>query len=157
MSLWDALWVFLISAAPIIELRGAIPIAMVTYDFAWYYAFLICFLGNLLPVPLLLLFLNPLAKLLGRISFFNRIISWFFKHTRHRGGLVEKYGWIGLALFVAVPLPSTGAWTGSVLAFLFGIKFKLAFLSILTGVFIAGVIMTALTYLGISFIGSLPE
>jgi len=157
MNLGHALWVFLISAAPIVELRLAIPIAMVTYNMDWYSAFLICFIGNLIPIPFILLFLGPISELLSRIGIFNRIINWVFKRTRQRGGLVEKYGWLGLIMVVAIPLPGTGAWTGSLLAFLFGIRFKPAFLSIVCGVFIAGVIITTLTYLGISFIGSLPE
>ena len=157
MNLGNALQVFFISAAPIVELRGAIPIAMVTHDIAWYFAFLICVLGNLLPIPFILLFLGPLTELLSRINLFHRIITWFFKYTRRRGGLVEKYGWMGLIMFVAIPLPVTGAWTGSILAFLFGIRFRPAFLSITCGVFIAGVIVTSLTHAGVSIFGSLPE
>lgn len=157
MNLDEVLWVFLISAAPIVELRLAIPIAMVTYDMAWYSAFPICFIGNLLPVPFLLRFLGPVSEFLSKIRLFERLINWVFNRTKRRGDLVEKYGWLGLIMVVAVPFPGTGAWTGAILAFLLGMRFKSAFLSILCGVFIAGVIVTTLSHLGIDFLGSLPE
>ncbi len=149
MSL-DYLWVFLISAAPVSELRGGIPTALFVCDppLSWYAAFLVSFAGNLLPVPFLLLFLGPLSKLLSKIKPLEKILNWVFERTRKRGGMVERYGRIGLVLFVAIPLPWTGAWTGSIVAFLFGLKFKQAFPSILLGVFIAGVIVTTLCLAG---------
>ena len=148
MNLEEALWVFLISAAPIVELRLAIPIAINEYNIDWYYAFLICFVGNLLPVPFLLRYLGPLSELLSKINVFHSLIQWVFKYTRRRGGLVEKYGRLGLILLVAIPLPGTGAWTGSIVAFLLGVDFKSAFYCILVGVIIAGVIVTILSCLG---------
>jgi uncharacterized membrane protein len=144
----EALWVFLISASPIVELRGAIPLAIKTYDIPWPWSLLTSYIGNLLPVPFLLLLLEPIAKLLSRIKIFEKIIDWLFERTRRRGILIERYKKIGLTLFVAIPAPVTGAWTGSVAAFLFGIKFKHAFICIAVGVFIAGVIVTTLTLLG---------
>jgi uncharacterized membrane protein len=148
MNLLEALWVFLISAAPIVELRLAIPIAINEYNIAWYYAFPICVAGNLLPVPFILLFLGPISDLMSRISIFDTLIQWVFKYTRRRGGLVEKYGPLGLILLVAIPLPVTGAWTGSLVAFLLGIDFKSAFYCIFVGVIIAGIIVTILSLLG---------
>lgn len=157
MNFWEALWVFLISAAPIVELRLAVPIAMVTYDMAWYAAFPICFAGNLLPVPFLLRYLGPVSYLLSKINLFERLINWVFRRTRKREDLVEKYGWLGLIMVVAVPLPGTGAWTGAILAFLLGMRFRPAFISIICGVFIAGVIVTTLSHMGIFFLGSNPD
>lgn len=148
MSPVDALWVFLISAAPIVELRLAIPLAIETYNIPWYYAFPICVAGNLLPVPFLLRFLGPLSNTISRIGIFRSLIQWVFRYTRQRGGLVEKYGRLGLVLLVAVPLPGTGAWTGAIVAFLLGIDFKISFYCIFTGVIIAGIIVTVLTLLG---------
>jgi uncharacterized membrane protein len=147
MSL-EYLWVFLISAAPISELRGGIPTGLFEFDLSWYSVFLVSFLGNLLPVPFLLLFLDPLSKYLSRIKIFDRVLEWLFKRTRRRGRTVERYGRIGLTLFVAVPLPVTGAWTGALVAFLLGMEFKHAFLSIALGVFIAGVIVTSVCLAG---------
>lgn len=100
------------------------------------------------PIPFLLALYDPVMKLVGRVSWINRLAEWFFRYTRRRGGLVEKYGWIGLALFVGVPLPVTGAWTGSVMAYLMGIEYKRALLAILLGAIIAGVIVTLFCLLG---------
>ena len=140
--------VLIIAALPIFELRGALPVAINMFHFPWYYALLLAIIGNLLPVPFILLFLDTASRLLSKIGFFERMLHWLFERTKKRGRVVEKYERIGLALFVAIPLPGTGAWTGSLAAVLFGLKFKHAFLSIFIGVFIAGIIVTCLSLLG---------
>ena len=110
---------------------------------------------HLLPVPFILLFLEAATRLLSRVAIFERLLSWLFERTRRRGKIIQKYKHIGLILFVAIPLPVTGAWTGSLAAVLFGIKFRHAFLSIFIGVVIAGIIVTSLWMLvGFAF-GSL--
>jgi len=149
----NVLAVLAIAAAPISELRGAIPVAITVFHFPWYYAFLLAVIGNLLPVPFILLFLDAFSKLLGKIGIFERMLQWFFKHTRRRGKIIERYERIGLTLFVAIPLPITGAWTGSVVAVLFGLRFKHALLSIFIGILIAGTIVTCATLLGWSIFG----
>ena len=143
MSSAHIIEVLLAAAAPISELRGAIPLAYFEFEFSWPLAFLIAFAGNLLPVPFLLLFLGPVTDFLSRIRVLEKIINLVFRISRRRGKIVEKYGPIGLVLFVAVPLPITGAWTGSIVAFLLGMSFKRAFPAIVVGVFIAGVIVTS--------------
>lgn len=148
MTLANFLEVFLIAAAPISELRGAIPVAILDLDISWPLAFLVAFAGNLLPVPFLLLFLGPVSRLLSKVKVFETIINWIFRLSRRRGGIVERYGLIGLVLFVAIPLPVTGAWTGSIVAFLLGMSFWRAFPCIVLGVIIAGVIVTTLTVIG---------
>ncbi len=140
--------VLLTAASPILELRGAIPLAIITFDFPWYHAFLIAIIGNMLPVPLILLFLEAATRLLSRVALFERMLNWLFERTRRRGRIIHRYKRIGLVLFVAIPLPITGAWTGSLAAVLFGIEFKQALFSIFIGVVIAGVIVTCLTLLG---------
>ena len=140
--------VIIISALPILELRGALPVALNVFHFPWYYALPLAIIGNLLPVPIILLFLNTISRGLSKIGFFDRFLHWLFEHTRQRGKFVERYERIGLALFVAIPLPVTGAWTGSLVAVLFDLKFRHAFLSILIGVCIAGIIVTCLSLLG---------
>jgi len=140
--------VLIISALPIFELRGAIPVAINLFNFPWYYALLLAIIGNLIPVPIILLFLDAIVRFLSRVSIFDRFFRWLFAYTRRRGGIIERYERIGLALFVAIPLPVTGAWTGSLAAVLFGLKFKYATLSIFIGVLIAGVIVTCLSLLG---------
>ena len=141
------------AASPISELRGAIPWAILKHHFPWYYAFLLAVIGNLLPVPFILLFLDTFSRLLSKISIFEKMLHWLFERTRRRGKIINRYERIGLALFVAIPLPITGAWTGSLIAVLFGLKFKYAFLSIFIGILIAGVIVTCATLLGWTIFG----
>ncbi len=153
LDLSNVLKVLAIAASPISELRGAIPVAIAGFHFPWYYAFLIAIIGNLLPVPFILLFLDTFSRLLSKIGIFKRMLQWLFERTRRRGKIIERYERIGLALFVAIPLPLTGAWTGSLAAVLFGLKFKHAFLSIFIGILIAGTIVTCATLLSWSIFG----
>ena len=145
--------VLVTSALPILELRGGIPVAIGLFDFSWYYALLLAVIGNLLPIPFILLFLNSATRFLSRVPFFDRILTWLFERTRRRGRIIEKYKRIGLVLFVAIPLPVTGAWTGSLAAVLFGLRFRHAMLSIFIGVLIAGVIVTCLSLSGLTLYG----
>ncbi len=155
MSLYQYLVVLGLAASPISELRGAIPVAIVQYDFVWYYAYLLAVVGNLLPVPFILLFLDTASRLLSKVEFFERILNWLFERTRRRGKIIKRYQRIGLILFVAIPLPITGAWTGSLAAVLFGLKFKHALLSIFAGILIAGIIVTCATLGGWAIFGLL--
>ncbi len=140
--------VFIISMLPVAELRGALPVAINVFHMPWYFALPIAFIGNLVPVPLLFLLLERLRRLSARMGVIGRLVERFFNLTRRRAGLIERYGPIGLMLFVAVPLPATGAWTGTLVAFLLGMRFRDAVLPICLGVFIAGVIVTVLCILG---------
>ena len=144
-----------IAALPIIELRGSIPWALTFGDLAWPRAYVLSILGNVAPVVPLLLYLGPVSNVLRRIGFMDRFFEWVFTRTRKRSGVLEKYGAVGLILFVAIPLPVTGAWTGSAAAFLFGIPFRKAFPLIVTGVAIAGVIVTLAVLAGVSLGGVL--
>jgi len=148
LNISNILAVLAIAASPISELRGAIPVAITVFQFPYYYAFLFAIIGNLLPVPFILLFLDAVSRMLSKVSPFNRILNWLFERTRRRGKIIQKYQRIGLVLFVAIPLPVTGAWTGSLAAVLFGLKFKHAFLSIFIGILIAGTIVTCASLLG---------
>ena len=153
LDLSDILVVLALAASPISELRGAIPVAITGFHFPWYYAFLLAIIGNLLPVPFILLFLDSISRLLSKVRFFDSILKWLFERTRRRGKIIERYERIGLALFVAIPLPVTGAWTGSLAAVLLGLRFRHAFLAIFIGVLIAGVIVTCATLLGWTIFG----
>lgn len=141
--------VLLISMLPIFELRGGIPVGINLFNISWYIVVPIAIMGNMIPVIPILLLLGPLSRLLSKIKFFRVFFDWLFKRTRSRSAVVERYKSIGLMLFVAIPLPVTGAWTGSVAAFLFNIRLHNAIISILFGVFIASVIVTTLSLLGI--------
>lgn len=140
--------VFIISALPVIELRGALPIAIKLFHFPWYKALYLTIIGNMLPIPFLLLFLESLLKFVNRTDAGKKLSDWFLRKTRQRAGIAERYKRIGLILFVAIPIPWTGAWTGSLAAFLFGIKFSRALVSITYGVVICGVIVVSLYLLG---------
>lgn len=148
-GLTPELAVFLTSLLPIIELRGALPLAINLFHMPWLKAFIIAFAGNIIPVPIILWLLGPIVKMLSRIRIFKGFSSWLFERTRKKSDrMIEKYEEIGLMVFVAIPLPGTGAWTGALIAFLFGLDFKKSLLTITSGVFIAGVIVTALCLLG---------
>ena len=140
--------IIIIAALPVVELRGALPVAINLFHMEWYKAFYLALVGNVLPVPILLLFLDALAGAVSRVSVGQRVVNRVFDQTRRRGTTIEKYERIGLTLFVAIPLPFTGAWTGSIAAFLLGLKARYAFMSILAGVVIAGAIVTSLCLLG---------
>ena len=140
---------------PVGELRYSIPWAVLHYEMHWYQAFPIAIVGNLLPVPFILWFLDPVARFLSRAKPLRRVIEWVFARTRRRGSLIERYGTIGLTVFVAVPLPGTGAWTGAILAFLLGIEFKRAMVCITLGVLLAGAIVTMLTLFAVEVAQSL--
>jgi uncharacterized membrane protein len=142
------LTVLIIAALPIFELRGAIPVAINIFHFPWYYALAIAIIGNMLPIPFILLFLDFFVKILKRIKVMQRFFEWLFERTKRQGGLIQKYESIGLAIFVGIPLPLTGAWTGALAATLFGLSFWRSLLAILAGVIIAGAIVTALSLLG---------
>ncbi|MGD9118280.1 MAG: small multi-drug export protein [Dehalococcoidia bacterium] len=140
--------VIIISALPVLELRGALPVAINILHIPWYWSFLLVIIGNLLPVPFILLFLESVAKGISRLDSGKRLVDWLFRRTRKRGRIIERYERIGLTLFVAIPLPFTGAWTGSIAAFLFGLKFYRSLLLIFFGIIIAAVIVTILCLLG---------
>jgi uncharacterized membrane protein len=141
--------VFLTSMLPIIELRGALPLAINVFKISWPKAFLIAYIGNLIPVPFILWLLGPVVQLLSKVGVFKKFFSWLFEHTRRRSNsMIEKYEEIGLIAFVAIPLPGTGGWTGALIAFLFGLDFWKSLIVIAIGVFIAGVIVTSLCLLG---------
>lgn len=144
--------VFLLAMTPIGELRAAIPVAVAIYKLNWVLAYFVAVIGNLVPVILLLLFLKPISKWLSKRSkIFQRFFDWLFKKTRKRGeAKIKKYGYFALMLFVAVPLPITGGWTGSLMAFLFNAPFKKAFPAIAAGVLIAGLIVLAVVGAGIT-------
>jgi uncharacterized membrane protein len=140
--------VVIISALPVVELRGALPVAINVFHMPWYWAFCLAVVGNMLPVPILLLFFESLARIVSKVEIGRKLVDWVFRHTRRHEKMIQKYEWLGLMLFVAIPLPMTGAWTGAIIAFILGMRFTYAFLSILCGVIIAGAIVTCLCLLG---------
>ena len=135
---------FLLAMSPIFELRGAIPLAIGVYGLSPLKVYLISVVGNLVPVVFLLLYLEPVSRRLMRYRLGEAFFTWLFARTyRNHVEKHRKYGLLALTFFVALPLPVTGAWTGSAIAFIFGLKFRHAFPAIAVGVCIAGVVVTA--------------
>jgi uncharacterized membrane protein len=137
----------LISMTPIFELRGAIPVGIGAYKMTIAEAFLWSVLGNVLVVAILVIFLEKFTGfLMKHFKFWKRFFDWLFERTRRKASdKIEKYGDWGLFFLVAIPLPVTGGWTGSLAAFLFGIPKKKSIPIISLGILIAGVIVTILT------------
>ncbi|MFA5316948.1 MAG: small multi-drug export protein [Dehalococcoidales bacterium] len=140
--------IFFASALPIAESRVALPLAINLFGISWYRALFPAIIGNLLPVPPLLLFFASLGRLLDHWELSRRVSDRVFESIRKRAALVEKYGTIGLVLFVAVPFPGTGAWTGAMVASLMGLGFRRAMLAITSGVIISAAVVTALSLIG---------
>ncbi|MDZ7373087.1 MAG: small multi-drug export protein [candidate division KSB1 bacterium] len=142
----------LLSMLPVTELRAAIPWALAGPPYGgglpWYEALAFAALGNMVPVVPLLLLLEHGYHRLKRHPWWDRAFEKVLARTRQKGKVVEKYRALGLALFVGVPLPGTGAWTGALAAFVFGIPFRYALPAIAAGVLIAGIVVT-LASLGI--------
>ena len=145
--------VFICSMLPVIELRGSIPMAF-ALNMPWWESYLLSVLGNMFPVPFILLLTNVVIKWMAdsRIKLLNKFANYLLSKVEKNRERIEKYSFWGLCLFVAIPLPATGAWTGSLVAAVIGMKPWKAFLSTLFGVLIAGVIVTLIVYGGIGFL-----
>ncbi|MBI4284477.1 MAG: small multi-drug export protein [Chloroflexi bacterium] len=142
------LLVIIISALPVVELRGSIPLGIGLLHLPWYVVAPLAIVGNLLPVPVLLLFFRTLVKYARRVPLGAKLVDPLVRHAERHSAAVEKYERLGLMIFVGIPIPWTGAWTGSMIASLLGMGFIRAFLSIAGGVIISGAIVTALFMLG---------
>ena len=152
----EELCVFFCSMLPIIELRGAIPLGA-AFGLPWWQNYLIAVVGNLLPVPIILLFVKSVLNWMSkcRVKLFNKIANKMFEKAEKNRDKIERYAFWGLTLFVAIPLPATGAWTGTLVAALFDMKFWKSLLSALIGVMIAGVVMTLISYGVVAAFGAL--
>ena len=136
------------AALPVLELRGAIPLGVFYFGMPVWKVLLFSLLGNLLPVPALLLLLRPLSTLSRRWGPSRRFFEWLYDRAQRKGVSVHRLGALGVFLLVAVPMPGTGAWMGSVIAEVFGLPFALALLSITLGVLTAGVLVAVASYVG---------
>ncbi len=138
-------FVALVSMVPVIELRGGLPIAYALGMNIWL-AVPICIIANLIPVPFILWFVTPLFTALKKTKLFRPMVEKLEARAQGKSERVEK-GWFwGLALFVGIPLPGTGAWTGALIAAMLNIPFKKAFPAILLGVLLAAVIVGLLVW-----------
>jgi len=150
--LWQAI---LLSLAPISELRGGIPVA-IAQGTNPFLAFAVCVAANMLVAPIVFFFLEFVHHRLLPIKFYRKTFDWFLERTRKKSHkILEKYGYLGLAIFVAIPLPATGAYTGALAAWFFGMKPGKSIASIALGVLAAGIIVTAAMVAGWSAFGLL--
>ena len=141
----QALWMtFLVGMTPVLELRGAIPLG-VAAGLPPLTACAAAILGNIVPVPFIMLLVRRIFRWLRRTAFFGPKIDWLERRAHLKGRLVRKYRLPGLALFVAIPLPGTGAWTGALVAAFLNIRLRHALPAITLGVLAAGTIVTLMT------------
>ena len=137
--------IFIISLMPILELRGGL-LAASFLNVEFVRAAIICVAGNVLPIPFVLLFLNFVLGILAKWKVTKKVVTWLEKKVEEKREQIDKYGYWGLILFVGIPLPGTGAWTGSLLAVMLGLNRKKSFVCILLGVILAAIIMSILSY-----------
>lgn len=142
----DILLTFLVAMVPVVELRGAIPFGVVRGLNLWT-AIVASMLGNLIPVPFIILFIRKIfAWMRAHMPKLDGLVIRMEKKAEKNRAAVEKYAFWGLVILVAIPLPGTGAWTGALVAAMMEIRLKRAFPAIAIGVAIAGVIVSVITY-----------
>lgn len=139
--------IFIISMCPILELRGGLIAASLLNMDPWV-SYLICMIGNILPIPFILWFINRILNCMrnSKRKKINGIAKWLDKKVDKHKGQIEKFGYFGLILFVGIPLPGTGAWTGCLIASVLEMDKKKSFLCALIGVFVASLIMMLLSF-----------
>jgi len=140
--------VVIISMIPVVELRGSIPVAILLFNIPWLEAAVLSIIGNMIPVPFLLLLIDWFLGLISKVKPGRKFTEWLFTRTRRKGKSIEKYEEIGLVIFVGIPLPGTGGWTGALAANIFGLRFWRSMLFIFFGVIMAAIIVTALSLMG---------
>ena len=141
------LYIFLISMLPVVELRGAIPVGYAT-DIPLIPNYIISILGNMLPVPFILLLVPKIIEWLShsKVKLFVKIGDFLINKVQKNTAKITKYAVFGLFLFVAIPLPGTGAWTGSMVASMVNMGFKKSMISVFCGVLVAGIIVSLICY-----------
>lgn len=137
--------ILVISMVPVLELRGGLIAAALLRVPLWR-ALFICIVGNVIPIPFILLFITPIFNWLKRTKWLRGFVTSLEQRSLGKSEKIQKYQFWGLVLFVGIPLPGTGAWTGSLIAALLGIPLKKAFPAILLGVLLAAFIMCVVTY-----------
>ena len=149
----DWLWIFFGSAIPLTEQRAMIPLGILLYHLDPKMVFLVSFLGSLLPVPFVLLLFNKIFNWLKKYNQFDWFTNFLEKKIRKNTGNMEKYKEIGLIIFIAIPLPTTGLWTGSAIAAFLGLDFKKSFFCATIGGIISAFIITIVTVVAPKLIG----
>lgn len=133
--------VFIVSMVPLIELRGSVIVGT-AFGLPWLNVLLLSIVGNLLPIPFILIFGEKLITWMKTVPLFSKLTHWYEARLMSKSETIQKYCFYGLWIFVGIPLPGTGAWSGSVIAALLNIPPKKAFAAVVCGVLTAGIIMT---------------
>lgn len=136
---------FIVSMLPILELRGGL-IAAKLMEIDFFKAFAICFVGNMVPIPFILIFIRKIFNLLKKIPSVEKLIVKLEVRSIRKADKVEKYRFWGLLIFVGIPLPGTGAWTGALIADLLDMRIKKSLPAITLGVLMAGIIISIFSY-----------
>ncbi|MEA3492780.1 MAG: small multi-drug export protein [Candidatus Margulisiibacteriota bacterium] len=139
----NELIVFLMAATPVIEVRGAVPVGILTFGIEPIRVVLLSIIGSILPIIPILWFLNFATERLRKVGFFNKFFEWLFHRTRSKSKIIEDFELVGLTLFVAIPFPGTGVWTGCVAAYLLGLPWIPTFICATIGTTIASLILWA--------------
>lgn len=142
----DFVMTMLVSMVPIVELRGGIPYGVASGLPVWL-AYIAAVIGNLLPVPFILVYIRRIFQWIRQhMPRLNRVIDKLEKKAHLKGATMKKYQYLGLAIFVAIPLPGTGAWTGALAAAFLDMRLKKAFPAAALGVVVAGFLISVITY-----------
>ena len=137
---------FFISMVPVIELRGGIPFGVAAGLPVWM-AFVAAVIGNIIPAPFIIMFIKRIfAWMRRRLPKLNHVVDKLETKAHLKGATVTKYKYLGLAIFVAIPLPGTGAWTGSLVAAFLDMRLRKAMPAVILGVVVAGFLISILTY-----------
>lgn len=145
-------FVFILAAIPVFEVRASIPLGIAVYRLSPVTTVILSILGSVLPVFPLLWFLNTLTDSLRKIPAFDKFLEWLFTRTRAKSKLIEDLELLGLTLFIAIPLPGTGVWTGTIAAYLLGLRWIPTFFAGLVGTALASIVVAAATLGVINFI-----
>lgn len=137
--------IFIISMIPILELRGGL-IAASLFNLPMWQSFLICFIGNIIPIPFILWLINPIFRMMRKWPHLGKVVMWCEKKANSKKDKIENLKYWGLFLFVGIPLPGTGAWTGCLIAALMDMDKKKSLLAAICGVVLAGIIMLIFSY-----------
>ena len=144
----ESLKIFILSMLPVTELRFSIPYGILAYDLPIKNVVLFSMMGNIIVGVIIIYIIGPIMKILKKIKILNSIIEYIFIRTKKRGKIIDNMKFYGLIIFVGIPFPLTGVWTGSLAAYLFDLSKQKTILAIILGVFISSAIVTVLTVYG---------
>ena len=145
--------VIYMSAIPIIESRGSIPYGIIALELPWQNVVLVSIVANFLVTLPIIYLLDPISHYLSRFKIFKKFFDWLFARSERKGTIVDKRKILGLIIFIGIPLPITGAWTGCVAAYVFGMRRRDTLIGAFFGIIMSVAIITALTNAGIEFFG----